>query len=412
MKFNKWTLGLAAVGVVSLTSAARADETKVSQLNTALSNTTISGYVDVAAQFNPNGGGGAPNYYWNQPANSINLNVVDIAIDKPLDESPWASGYHVEFWVGALGQQLNVGNDIRQAYIALRTPVGNGIDWKIGTFDTIVGYESSTTYNNANYSHSYGFNMEPTSHTGILASYKGTDWLSAQVGVADESYAGGGAYTSAAGGNPGNTAGLYRPTFMWGPTLTAPDSFGWAKGGTLSVATIITGGNTSGNNGGNGSSGKTIYAGATLPTPIAALKFGASFDYLNAADVSNNAWDVAVYSTYQFNDKLSLNLRAEYYNGVGLNAAGAYQQNNGSPNNGYGTTAFGGYQEAQEFTATVQYALWANVLTRLEFRWDHVNHGNGYDNNVINNNPSAETSQTGGHRQDAFMLAAQAVYQF
>ena len=58
MKFNKWTLGLAAVGVVSLTSAARADETKISQLNTALSNTTISGYVDVAAQFNPNGSSG------------------------------------------------------------------------------------------------------------------------------------------------------------------------------------------------------------------------------------------------------------------------------------------------------------------------------------------------------------------
>src|SRR5882672_6408166 len=48
MKFNKWTLGLAAVGVVSLASAARADE-KMSQVQTALSNTTLSGYVDVAA---------------------------------------------------------------------------------------------------------------------------------------------------------------------------------------------------------------------------------------------------------------------------------------------------------------------------------------------------------------------------
>ncbi len=45
MKFNKWTLGLAAVGVVSLTSAARADESKISQVQTALSDTTISGYA-------------------------------------------------------------------------------------------------------------------------------------------------------------------------------------------------------------------------------------------------------------------------------------------------------------------------------------------------------------------------------
>ena len=110
MKFNKWTLGLAAVGLVSLTSAARADETNM--VMTALSTTTISGYVDVASQFNPNGGGGAPNYYYGQPANSVNLNVVDIAIDHPQDESPWAAGYHVEFWVGPNGQALGVGNDI------------------------------------------------------------------------------------------------------------------------------------------------------------------------------------------------------------------------------------------------------------------------------------------------------------
>ena len=36
MKFNKWTLGLAALGVVSLASAARAEE-KASPIMTALS---------------------------------------------------------------------------------------------------------------------------------------------------------------------------------------------------------------------------------------------------------------------------------------------------------------------------------------------------------------------------------------
>ena len=51
MKFNKWTLGLAAVGAVSLASAARADEAKLSQVQTALSNTTISGYVSASANW-------------------------------------------------------------------------------------------------------------------------------------------------------------------------------------------------------------------------------------------------------------------------------------------------------------------------------------------------------------------------
>src|ERR1700743_1633545 len=107
MKFNKWTLGLAAVGAVSLASAVRADEApKLSQVQTALSNTTISGYVDVAAQYNmgnysfvptvnKNGGVQYPGGISGVPAgsglNSISapskmdnftLNDVDIAIDK------------------------------------------------------------------------------------------------------------------------------------------------------------------------------------------------------------------------------------------------------------------------------------------------------------------------------------------
>jgi Putative beta-barrel porin-2, OmpL-like. bbp2 len=397
MKFNKWTLGLAAVGVVSLTSAVRADETKISQLNTALSNTTISGYVDVSAQFTPQSNGITPNYYYNQPGNSINLNVVDIAIDKPLDESPWASGYHVEFFVGPVAQAMGLNNDIRQAYVTLRTPVGNGIDWKIGIFDTIVGYESTTSGSNPNYTKSYGYNMEPTTHTGILGTYKICDTVSVVGGVADTAYAGGnsptggGSYTAAP-----NTA-LYRPTVMGGVNLTAPDSFGWAKGGTFSADIINTSGSTGGGNASpnnNGDGATTYYAGVTLPTPVAALKFGASFDYLNARDVSGNEWDGAIYSTYQFNDKLSLNLRAEYFDGKPLFNSGAYAPFPAFPPNT-------GNNEAQEVTATVQYALWANVLTRLEVRWDHSNStGFGY------------TTPAGSQQQNAFLLAAQAIYTF
>ena len=53
MKFNinKWTLGLAAVGAVSMASAVRADEAKLSQVQTALSNTIISGYVSASANW-------------------------------------------------------------------------------------------------------------------------------------------------------------------------------------------------------------------------------------------------------------------------------------------------------------------------------------------------------------------------
>ena len=33
-------------------------------------------------------------------ADGFNLNAVDIALDKPKDESPWAAGYHVELMIG------------------------------------------------------------------------------------------------------------------------------------------------------------------------------------------------------------------------------------------------------------------------------------------------------------------------
>jgi hypothetical protein len=387
MKFNKWTLGLAAVGVVSLASAARADETNM--LMTANSSTTISGYVDVAAQFTPQSTGATPNYYYGQPGNSINLNVVDIAIDHPEAATPWAAGYHVEFFVGPVAQAMGLNNDIRQAYITLNTPVGNGIDWKIGIFDTIVGYESTTSGNNPNYTHSYGYNMEPTTHTGLLGTYVINSVATVVAGVADTAYQGSGFYNV---GTP--SAGLYQPSVMGGVTLTAPDSFGWAKGATWSADIINTSGNVNGTPppaSYNGGGATTYYTGLTLPTPIAALKFGASFDYLNARDVSANEWDAALYSTYQFNDKLSLNLRAEYFEGKPLNTGGAYTGGGpGFPGN-----------DAQELTATVQYALWANVLTRLEVRWDHSN-STGYP----------YVSNTGGTQQNAFLLAAQAIYTF
>lgn len=52
MKINKWTLGLAALGLVSIPSALHAEE-KLSPLQTALSSTVISGYINTSMHWNP-----------------------------------------------------------------------------------------------------------------------------------------------------------------------------------------------------------------------------------------------------------------------------------------------------------------------------------------------------------------------
>jgi len=169
MKFNKWTLGLATVGAVSLASAARADE-KMNSLQTALSNTTISGYVSASAnwEITPNSSGyrsgtlTSPASYipFQGPTKTdgFNLDVVKLTIAKPEDESPWASGYEVDLLFGPdasgignaspgviSGAPGNTASEvaIKNAFVTLRTPVGNGIDWKIGVFDTVIGYEAS-----------------------------------------------------------------------------------------------------------------------------------------------------------------------------------------------------------------------------------------------------------------------------
>ena len=201
MKFNKWTLGLAAVGVVSLASVAKAEE-KMSAIQSAMSSTTISGYVDTSAQWNfGTGNDHNPMYKFGgaDKADGFNLNVVQLTISKPLDEGEWASGYRADLWFGpdanvlgtpsvlhnSSGEGSSADFAIRQAYVALRMPVGNGLDWKIGVFDTIVGYESVEDGNNPNHTRSYGHSIEPQTHTGLLASYRFNDTVSASAGIAN-----------------------------------------------------------------------------------------------------------------------------------------------------------------------------------------------------------------------------------
>jgi hypothetical protein len=392
MEFNKWTVALAAIGVVSLASAARADE-HMNSVQTAFSAATLSGYVDTAATWRPGTDTGPNNTFGNIPSYSFvkndgfSLNAVDLALDKPEDESPWAAGYHAEFMLGP--DAIGVGNGVRQAYLTLRTPLGNGIDWKVGVWDTIVGYESSSDLLNPNYTRSYGYTIEPKTHTGVLAAYKVNDMVTVQAGIADSSNVG----TGTVGVNPVSFES--QKACLGDIQFSAPESAGWMKGATLTVGVIDAAGNHTFATPGSTS----FYAGATLPTPVTALKVGVAFDYLDehnggyGGNPSNDSiWNMGIYSSYQVADKLSFNLRAEYLNDTDAGL--------GSPTFAYADNT------AEELTATAQYNLWANVISRLEFRWDHVEHGNafGYAEGL---NPTGASN-----RANDFLLALNLIYQF
>jgi hypothetical protein len=408
MKFNKWTLGLAAVGAVSLTSVAQAEE-KMNVLQTAMTSTTISGYVDTSIQVNPGPGnpGLTPGYAFGGPskANGFNLNVVQLSIAKALDESEWASGYRADLWFGPDANSLATtsvigGNTsdlaIRQAYVALRTPVGNGIDWKIGTFDGIIGYESTTSGANPNMSRSYGYSIEPTTQTGLLGTYRFSDAISASFAVANTV---GPAINQRAGNTPvGATAPDQSSwkAYTGSIALTAPSDWGWLAGSTL-YSGFISGFDASSGNAttgaGNGAR-NNYYIGATVATPVAGLKAGAAIDYAHirggtVAGITpnptgtfnpqvNNQYAYSLYASYQATEKMSLHGRAEWYRqqGQAVNA----------DNNVTG------------LTGTLQYDLWQNVLSRLEVRWDYAD--------------KAAYGTAGDLMHNAFMIAANVIYNF
>src|SRR5437667_3295311 len=199
MKVNKWTMGLAAVGLVSLPSLSQAEE-KMSPVMTALSATTISGYVNTDVTWKPGTGnsGGIPGRAFDAPASKqdgFNLNVVSLKLNRPLDEAQWAAGYTAQLWFGpdAVGFNTSAPNTalsggdlaVKQAYVEFRVPIGNGLDFKLGHFNYIGGYEQPDAGDNPNFSRSYAWTLEPASHTGLLANYKASDWLSLAAGVAN-----------------------------------------------------------------------------------------------------------------------------------------------------------------------------------------------------------------------------------
>jgi hypothetical protein len=368
---------------------AKADE-KPSAVMTALSSTTLSGYVDTSAQWNLGTGNfGAPAYGFGGAgkADGFNLNVVDLNLEKDADPADgWGAGYRVELWLGPDATTLATtaggagGLAIKNAYVDLKAPVGTGLDIKVGVFDTPIGYEVADSVNNPNFTRSYGYSIEPTTHTGILLGYNVNDMLSLAAGIAD-SYGPG----INARSNPPK-AESYK-TYMADATFTAPTNWGWVAGSTLSGGVI---------NGFNGAAGfvdtTSLYLGSSLNTPIKELKLGASFDYVLAgkqgANPSGYAQAYALYATYQLTEKMSINGRGEYF-GQSKGIAGV-----GAPN------------KVIEFTATLQYDLWKNVLSRIEARWDHDAGGTPAGGAYGGSNPGNATLN------NSFELIAAIAYKF
>ena len=358
MKLNKWTVALAAAGLVSLGQNAQAEEAG-NAVMTAFSKTTLSGFVDTSLSISEKGANqalhGRVPYQSGNKMNGINLDVIQLSLASPLDESDWAAGYAVDLLFGPDASAYSVSGTgeaddvaVRQAYVNTRVPVGNGLDLKMGVFDAIIGYEGFSNRDNPNYSRNMAYNLQPFNHTGLLGGYQINDLVSAQFGVANT---GSNVLTDRA-------ADSSDISYMGSVAVEAPENFGALAGATVYVGYMEFGG--------GGDEQQNLYVGSTIPTPIDGLALGAAWD--NVQNITGNGGDANIfagYISYQATDKMSVNGRIEYLDGDQGVLFSASE-------NGVAVDS-----EMLSLTGTVQYDLWDNVLTRAEVRWDSQEDGDG-----------------------------------
>lgn len=375
MKISKWTKMLLSAGLVSLPAVMFADDAPApapATVLTALSSTTLSGYVDTTAVWKlGTGDANMPGrvYDGSDVQDGFNLNVVSLTLDKPLDTSAWSAGYHVQMLMGPGATKRGTGLatsgsggavatdfSFNEAYVNLHVPIGNGLEIHVGQFGTFNGYEAYDTYKDPNWSRSYGFFVESSAHTGVAAFYKINDIVSVQGGIGNAA-----GYNNEVNARQSTES---KKAYLGMVTLTAPESFGFMKGATLSGgytvgdhqldATTIS--STGVPAGGTRFNQGNIYVGGTIPMPVTGLALGAAYDYTYGQAAKNDyANATALYVTYNM-DKWTFANRVDY----GTSSAGLFDAVNS-----------GKTDRLISETFTVGYSLWKNVVTRGEFRWDH-----------------------------------------
>ncbi len=352
--------------------------------------TTLGGYIDTSIMWSataPRDAGSVapfpnslrmPGRLYDTPArmNGFNLNVVSLELDRrPPEESSWGVGYHVQTLFGpdvalrgayslAAGSSQTTG--LSSAHIIVKAPAGNGLEFQLGYFTSPLGYEVYDSYLNPNYSHSYGYFIEPKAHTGLTAKYDLTEHVSLLGGVAN-SYS---AFIDAP-----LTHRAASKTYLAVAKFDA-GSF-WRKDATLSLG--YTGGNTA-------TSAATdvfprihnFHAGADLPLGLPGLGLGLAYDYqanfaagvpavflFPPGPMSSYANATAAYLKYD-HGKWQLRGRGEYATATAGNTILAPRGALGSSRPMFGPND----DKFVALTGTAGYRIWENVVSRFEVRWD------------------------------------------
>jgi hypothetical protein len=351
------------------------------------------------------------------------LYAVKIALEKALtSENKAQAGFRTDVMIGEdanylinRGTPATLSNTnqnsnslfLEQAYVSIRAPVGNGWDFKVGKFVSILGYEVIERPANMNTTYGLLWQQMPLYYTGVLSSYKFDDYLDAKLGVVNGSQTDNNTTTSGAGDGCAVLAAL---------NVTAPggnanwsNNFQYSSNNDNNTSTSQTSSSTSSGveNSSSGTGYTFIYnSWGNWAPKFANDKLLLAFNsLLGTSSINNNdninqqrgtTWfGAGAYAKYQFNDWFSLCSRGEYLGGNNpsklIGGAGAY--------NGTGLSLW-------EYTLTAGFNVIDNLLIRAEYRLDW---GNGSVNNVATNGTTNTPNTSSG---PAHYAGAEVVYSF
>jgi hypothetical protein len=392
---------LAAVTSLSLADSApeasAQDTKKMVQNNfveTAQKGIKLSGYVDAGYSYNFTGASSGTSdvsgRFGSDTAakGDFNLYAVKIALEKALtSENKAQAGFRTDVMIGEDANYFinrsstnNINNNnqnsnslfLEQAYVSIRAPVGNGWDFKVGKFVSILGYEVMERPANMNTTFGLLFQQMPLYYTGVLSSYKFDDYLDGKLGVVNGSNTDNN--TTTGGGSdgcavlaalnvtaPGGNAN-WSNNFQYSSNSENNTSQGSDLNSTPEIALDSNNGsaytfiyNTWGNWAPKFANDKLLLAfNALLKTTGGSGGGGGTIDIFTNQPLSDTAnsttYGFGAYAKYQFNDWFSLASRGEY---LGYNVAYADAKNN-----------------LWEYTITAGFNVIDNLLIRAEYRLD------------------------------------------
>jgi hypothetical protein len=400
----------------------------INYVETAQKGITLSGYVDTSYTYQfaskgqygsatafPAGGGTNSEGQLRQfdvNNNNFNINAVKIALEKALpDKNEWAAGFRIDTMYGQDASILSAtdpttgssGIYLEQALVKFRIPVGNGLDIYMGKFVTFLGYEVIESPANLNFSRGLLFtNAIPLTHTGIYADYKFNDTVEAKFGIVDGWNSSISPHVTSAF-SAGNDQNSFGKALTGQLTVNAP-----GKNANITQSFIFSPEGEPGNTAYIDNGPFVVYDiwGNWNPTFVKdnalLLGFNVDLGYManagapgpnllvsgNANNDSNTYYGLALYSQYKFNKVFSLAGRGEY-----LHSDAALFPKFGDSLDPHFTGGTFGRQDDFSYTLTASFNIWDNLLTRVEYRYDHFSPGLAGDTNVGTGVPAGSTDQ-------------------